>query len=97
MWLTWLWQVFMKETFEIHLDSEAAAIQQEAAILIQTRTRAFLARNKFLRTRAASSTIQRMSRMWKARYDEYSVSVCVCVFVCVRQSVCVCARTRMCV
>ena len=63
-----LWQVFMKETFEIHMDGEARTIQQEAAILIQTRTRAFLARNKFLKTRAASRTIQRMTRMWRARW-----------------------------
>ncbi|KAK7507605.1 hypothetical protein BaRGS_00001540, partial [Batillaria attramentaria] len=62
-------KVFMKETFEIHIDEEAATIQRDAAIRIQTRTRAFLARNKFLKARAASRKIQRTLRMWKSRRE----------------------------
>ncbi|KAL8573674.1 hypothetical protein ACOMHN_007227 [Nucella lapillus] len=62
-------KVFMKETFELHMDEVAGKIQREAAICIQTRTRAFLTRKKYLKTRAASRAIQRMSRMWKTRRD----------------------------
>ncbi|XP_076459661.1 unconventional myosin-XV-like isoform X2 [Babylonia areolata] len=62
-------KVFMKESFEVHMDEASRTIQREAAICIQTRTRTFLARSKYLKARAASRTIQRMSRMWKTRRD----------------------------
>lgn len=62
-------KVFMKETFEIHIDGETATIQRGAAIRIQNRARAFLTRNKFLKARAASQKIQRHIRMWKSRRE----------------------------
>lgn len=57
----------MKETFEAVINKEAEKIQRVAAVCIQTHTRAYLVRRKFLKTRAASNSIQRMIRMWRAR------------------------------
>lgn len=60
-------QVFMKESFEEQLDTQAKLIRSEAVILIQKCVRSYVARKKVLRVLNASRKIQIAIRMWKAR------------------------------
>ncbi|ESO87136.1 hypothetical protein LOTGIDRAFT_229291 [Lottia gigantea] len=62
-------QVFMKESFEQHLDIEATKIMKAAVIKIQKCTRTFLARKRFKKSKKAATKVQTALRMWKARRD----------------------------
>lgn len=60
-------QVFMKESLEQVLDTEAKKIQDEAIVRIQKCTRMFLARKKFLLAKTSIHNLQRAIRRYSAR------------------------------
>jgi hypothetical protein len=60
-------QVFMKESLEQVLDTEAKKVQDEAIVRIQKCTRMFLARKKFLQAKASIHNLQRAIRRYSAR------------------------------
>ena len=62
-----LTQVFLKETLEQVLDTEAKKIQDEAIIRIQKCSRMFLARRKFLRYKSSLHCLQGAIRRHAAR------------------------------
>ncbi|XP_056017857.1 unconventional myosin-XV-like isoform X8 [Ostrea edulis] len=60
-------KVFMKESLEQVLDTEAKKIQDEAIVRIQKCTRMFLARKKFLLAKTSIHNLQRAIRRYSAR------------------------------
>ncbi|XP_064594768.1 unconventional myosin-XV-like isoform X2 [Liolophura sinensis] len=62
-----LTKVFMKESFEQHLDSMALLVTNEAAVRIQKVTRRYLARKRFRTLRKSALKIQAATRMWEAK------------------------------